>query len=223
MSDIFREVDEALQREKAAQFWKNYGPTLVLAAIVMVAATGITTAYRAWDSSRDQMETAKLVAASEQKDIAAAMEQAANDTRNGHKSVALLNAAAKYVDKKDFTKAAALYDGLSKDSAVPQDMRDLANIFYARAAVLAAGDQTPDYKALAERVAPAAQNGKSAFQQQAKLEAALLYGNGLKDYNKALEMLKGFDADSAGDSLNEKASALKHVYEYEVSKSAPKQ
>ncbi len=221
MSDIFREVDEALQREKAAQFWKNYGPTLVLAAIILVVSTGMTTAYRAWDSSRNQEETAKLVAASEDKDIAAAMEKAANDTRDGHKGVALLNAASKYADKKDFTKAAALYDELSKDGAVPQDLRDLANIFYTRAALLAAGDKAPDYKALAERIASAANNDKSAFQQQAKLEAALLYGNGLKDYTKALEMLQGFDAESAGDSLNEKANALKHVYQYEVSKSAP--
>lgn len=218
MSDIFREVDEALQREKAAQFWKNYGPTLVLAAIVMVAATGITTAYRAWDASRDREETAKLVAATEAKDIAAAMEQAAADTRDGHKGVALLNAASKYADKKDFAKAAELYDTLAKDDAVPQDLRDLANIFYTRATILAAGDKTPDYQALADRLAPAAENGKSAFQQQAKLEMALLYGNGLNDYAKALKMLEGFDNEAAGDSLKEKASALQHVYEYEVSK-----
>ena len=33
MSDIFREVDEALSREKAAKFWKIYGPTLIGCAI----------------------------------------------------------------------------------------------------------------------------------------------------------------------------------------------
>ena len=223
MSDIFREVDEALQREKAAQFWKSYGPTLILAAVLLVLSTGLTTAYRSWDSARNKEETSKLVAATDEKDMAAAMEKAATDTRDGHKGVALLNAAAKYADKKDFTKAAALYDSVSKDDAVPQDLRDLASIFYTRAAVLAAGDKAPDYKALAERVAPVAENDKSAFQKQAKLEAALLYGNGLKDYTKALELLQGFDDDSEGGSLQEKANALKHVYEYEVSKAQPAQ
>lgn len=221
MSDIFREVDEALQREKAAKLWKEYGPTLILAAIVLVISTGITTAYRSWDTSRNQQETAKLVAASEQKDIAAAMEKAAQDTRDGHKGVALLNAAAKYADKKDFAKAAALYDTLSKDSAVPQDLRDLASIFYTRATLLAADGKAPDYKTLAERLMQAAENDKSAFQKQAKLEAALLYGNGLKDYTKALGLLKGLDEESTADSLKEKASALKHVYEYELSKASP--
>lgn len=225
MSDIFREVDEALSREKAAKFWKDYGPTLILAAVLMVISTGATTAYRAWDSSRNQTETSKLVAASEEKDIAAAMEKAAQGTRDGHKGVAILNAAAKYADKKDFKKAASLYDQLSKDTSVPDDLRDLATIFYTRAAVLAADAKTPDYKILAERLTPAAANDKSAFQKQAKLEAALLYGNGLKDYTKALALLEGFEEESTGDSLKEKANALKHVYQYEVSKaqSAPKQ
>ncbi len=221
MSDIFREVDEALQREKAAQFWKNYGPTLVLAAVLMVATTGITTAYYAWDSARNKESTAKLVAAAEEKDIAAAMEKAAGETDDGHKGIALLNAAAKYADKKDFAKAAGLYESVAQDKSAPQDLRDISNIFYVRAAVLAAGDKAPDYKALIERVEPVAKNDKSAFQQQALLETALLYGNGLKDYAKALELLKGFEADSTADSLQEKANALKHVYQYETSKTTP--
>lgn len=218
MSDIFREVDEALQKEKAAAFWKNYGPTLVLAAILMVASTGITTAYLAWKSSSHQNDTAKLVAAAEQKDIAAAMEQAGQEMDGGHKAVALMNAAAKFAEKKDFAKASANYEAVANDKSAPQDIRDLANIFYTRAAILAAGDTAPDYKALADRLSPIAKNTKSAFRAQAQLEAATLYGNGLKDYTGALELLKGFDTESAADSLKEKADALKHVYSYELSK-----
>ena len=45
MSDIFREVDEALNKEKAAQFWKNYGPTLLLAAVILVASTAALRAH----------------------------------------------------------------------------------------------------------------------------------------------------------------------------------
>ena len=48
--------------------------------------------------------------------------------------------------------------------------------------MLEQGNAAPDYKALAERLAPIARNDKSAFQLQAKLDAALLYGDGLKDY-----------------------------------------
>ncbi len=218
MSDIFREVDEAMQKEKAAKLWKEYGPTLMLAAIVLVVSTGIGTAYRSWTSHENVKATTKLVMAAEEKDIAAAMEKAAQGTDDGHKIVALMNAAAKYASDQKFDKAADLYDSAAKDASAPSDLRDLSTILYVRAAQIAAPatDET-GYKALADRLSPIAANEKSAFRLQAKLDAALLYGDGLKDYTKALDLLKGFDGESIADSLKEKATALKHVYEYESS------
>ncbi len=219
MSDIFREVDEALSREKAAKFWKIYGPTLIGCAIVLVLSTAITTAYRTWDSSRDEEETSKLVFAAEEKDMAAAMEEAAKDTRDGHKAVALLNAAAKHAEKKEFAKAAELYNSVSTDTSAPGDLRDLSSIFYVRSKLLEDGAKA-DNKELLDRLTPIAKNDKSAFHLQAKLEAALLYGEGLKDYTSALDLLKGFDGDEVTGSLQEKATALKQVYTYELAKSS---
>jgi hypothetical protein len=216
MSDIFREVDEALSREKAAKFWKSYGPTLIAAAVIMVASTAATTAYRTWDSSRNKAETSKLVIAAEEKDMAAAMEKAATDTRDGHKAIALLNAAAKHAEKKEFAKASELYNQVSEDKSAPDDLRDLATIFYVRSALLQ--KEEADDKALLDRLLPVAKNDKSAFHLQAKLEAALLYGEILKDYTSALDLLKGFQDDSVTGSLQEKAAALKQVYTYELAK-----
>ena len=222
MSDIFREVDEALSKEKAAKFWKDYGPTLIGAAVILVLSTAATTGYRTWDSWRNKEETSKLVAAAEDKDIATAMEKAATETRGGHKAVALLNAAGKHAEKKEFAKAAAIYTSLADDGSAPSDLRDLSVVLGSRATILAAGEKAPDYKALAEKLLPVAKNEGSAFHLQAKLDAALLYGDGLKDYTTALDLLKGFDAEGAADSLKEKATALKHVYEYEASKAPAK-
>lgn len=218
MSDIFREVDEALQREKASKFWKEYGPTLVLGAVVVVLATAATTGYQTWDTWRNKQETAKLVVASEDKDMAAAMEKAAADTRDGHKVVALLNAAGTHAGKKEFAKAAALYDQAARDSSAPSDLRDLATILQSRSLLLSAGDKAPDYKSHIEKLLPIAKNNGSAFQLQAKLDAALLYGDGLKDYTAALDLLKEFETKDGQNSLSEKATALKHVYEYEAAK-----
>lgn len=220
MSDIFREVDEALQKEKAAKFWKEYGPTLIAAAVIVVLSTAATTAYRTWDSSRNKAETAKLVAAAEDKDIAVAMESAAADTRTGHKAVALMNAGGQHAQKKDFAKAADLYNSVASDKSAPDDLRDLASIYYVRSALL--NDPKTDAKTLLDRLLPVAKNEKSAFHLQAKLEAALLYGETLKDYTAALALLTGFDADKGTDSLQEKATALKHVYEYELAKDSAK-
>lgn len=217
MSDIFREVDEALQQEKLAKIWKTYGPVLVLAGVTLILATAGFSAYRHWDGSADRRETGELISAVESDNAAAALEKAASDTRDGHKAIALMNAAGKEADDKKFAKAATLYKDVSKDSSAPSELRDLATILHARAALLGAGDTAPNYKSLAESLLPIARNDKSPFQMQAKLEAASLYGDGLKDYEQALSLLDGFD-DSAADSLKEKANALKNVYQLDSQK-----
>lgn len=220
MSDIFREVDEALQKEKAEKLWKEYGPTIIAAAVLLVLSTAATVGYRTWNSQQNQQETARLVSAMNDKDLTASMEKVASETRKGHEAIALLTAAAKYAENKDFTKAAGLYKQVVDDSSTPDDLSDLAAVLYSRAAQLAAtSTAAPDYKGLIDVILPVAKNDKSPFQLQAKVEAALLYGDGLKDYTAALDLLKGFETESAPDSLKEKALALKHVYEFESSKS----
>ncbi len=218
MSDIFREVDEALQHEKAARFWKEYGPTLILAIVVLILSTAAATGYRTWDSWRDQQETEKLVAAQNDKDLEAAYEKAAKETRKGHEAIALLSAGNVAAEGKDFAKASDLYNQVASDSTTPSDLRDLATILHTRAAILAASGKDLDYKSLTNKLDPIAKNEKSAFQLQAKLEAALIYGDGLKDYATAIDLLGGFDSKEGANSLKEKADALKHVYEFERSK-----
>lgn len=215
MSDILREADEALEREKFAKLWKEYGPVLILALIVLVISTAGFTAYRTWDASENHKETSTLLSALGNPE---ALEKAAGDTRKGHEAIALLNAAAIHADKKDFAKAAELYGRAAQDSKVSADLRDLASILQSRSTLLAAGDK-PDYKAALDIVLPVAKK-KGVFAQQAQLDAAALYGDGLKDYAAALELLKGFDKDSTSDSLQEKANALRHVYQFEQGKSS---
>lgn len=215
MSDIFREVDEALQREKAAAFWKEYGPTLVGCVLVIILSTAATTGYMHWKESRDRAETAKIVEAMESTDMIAAMQSATDGMDGGHKAVGLLNAANKAASDKDFAKAAEIYNSIAQDSSTPSDLRDLGRILAVRTAMQ---EPSPDYQKLVEQLEPAIKNKGSVFHDQARIEAAALYGSGLKDYTKALDLLKGFDEQTtSSDSLKEKASALKHVYEYEVS------
>lgn len=217
MSDIFREVDEALQREKAAKFWADYGPTIILAAIVLVASTGITTAYRAWDKWRDEAETQKLVAAQSADDLVAAYEQVAGETRKGHEAIALLTAGHAAAEAKDFIKAADLYNRIVADTSTPSNLRDLATILAVRATQMQDG-AAPDYTSMAEKLLPITKDKKSAFRMQATLEAAALYGSGMQDYKTALDLLAAFEDDTASGSLKEKADALKHVYEFENAK-----
>lgn len=212
MSDIFREIDEAMQRDKAAKMWKEYGPTLLLAAVIMVLATAATTGYRAWKDSQNKEETAKIVTALEDKDTSAALEKAAQNTKGDYKAITLMNAASKKAEAKDFAKAAALYSSVAKDGSTPKDLRDLAVILNARA-MIASG--ATGYKDLADNLAKIAKDNGSTFAAQARLEAASIYGSGLKDYKSAIDMLDGLK-DTKAASLKEKADALRHVYSFEM-------
>ncbi len=40
MADIFREVDEEVRRDKAAEFWKKYQNWIIGAAVLIILATG---------------------------------------------------------------------------------------------------------------------------------------------------------------------------------------
>lgn len=216
MSDIFREVDEALQREKAAAFWKEYGPTLLGCALVIVLSTAATTGYMHWKESHNRAETTKIVDAMESPDMIAAMQTATENMDGGHKAIGLLNAANKAANDKNFAQAAELYSAIAQDRSAPSDLRDLSSILSVRTALQ---DASPDYQKLVDQLEPVTKNKSSVFYDQARIEAAALYGSGLKDYTRALDLLKGFDQETNSDSLKEKASALKHVYEYEASQS----
>ena len=48
MSDIFREVDEDLRRDRMERVFKRYGGIMLAAALAVVAATGGTVAWRNW-------------------------------------------------------------------------------------------------------------------------------------------------------------------------------
>jgi hypothetical protein len=223
MSDIFREVDEAIQKEKASKLWKEYGPIILLGVVTLVVSTGAITAYKNWNSHANKTQTAKLVMASEEKDIASAMELAAKDTRDGQSAIALMNAASKFLSDKNFTKAATLYESVANNKNAPKDLRDISKILYTRSIQLSDDTKTPDYQSLIGVLKPIATSERSAFKTLAQVEIASLYGDGLGDYSTALEYLKDFDSKSpASDSLKEKALALKRIYTFEQSKTATK-
>ena len=215
MTDLFRDVDEALQRERAARLWKEYGPVLVIGAVLLILATGAFSAYRAWSTEQKREATAQLVAAAEDKNPAPKLEQLAADSKGGYRIVALMNGAGKEADAGQFDKAAALYLKAADDDSAPGELRDLANIYYVRAVQLRESEADIDYQSLAARLDPIATNDKSPFMLQAKLDAALIHGDTLKNPAKALTMLDGFDAKNVPDSLKEKAAALTHVFSYE--------
>ncbi|MBP2227445.1 hypothetical protein J2847_000725 [Azospirillum agricola] len=133
MSDIFREVDEDLRRDRAEHVFKKYGGAMIAAAVLLVAGTGGYTAWRNWQASKQQQDTAALVTAISQtaqgpeKGVEALAAYAGSaDPRMA--AFAQFNAAALLLRQGKPADAATIYDGIAANSAVDPVYRDLATL-----------------------------------------------------------------------------------------------
>jgi hypothetical protein len=60
MSDIFREVDEDLRRDRLEKIWKRYGAAFVGAVLLIVAGTAGFVAWRNHQQAEAETKTAQL-------------------------------------------------------------------------------------------------------------------------------------------------------------------
>lgn len=203
MSDIFREVDEALQQEKIANLWKKHGSTIITALIVLVISTAIGTYYKKWDAKRNGEETARLTTALQSDDPQTAINNVIQDTRKSHAALGQMTAANLLLQDNKKTEAAEIYKTVLENKKTPRNLRDLSRIFYVQNA------EKPDSKVLE----PLLSNEKSPWIWHARIEAAVLSAHQDNDYQKAIDYLQSFnDAPYIPFSLKQRAQALSHVY-----------
>ncbi|HPF78346.1 MAG TPA: tetratricopeptide repeat protein [Alphaproteobacteria bacterium] len=203
MSDIFREVDEALQQEKIEKIWKEYRSTIIAAVAILIVSTAATTAYKSWNAGRNAEETARLIQAMESDKPAEAIKDVIGDTRNSHESLAMMSNAGMLLDQGKTAEAAAIYKRVADNKSTPRDFRDLARLLYTQHA------DKPDIDILK----PVLANEKSPWVWHARLQAAVIAGEQNNDTAQALEYLKPFDSVTTIPlSLKQRAQALEHVY-----------
>lgn len=203
MADIFQEVDEALKQEKAEKFWNEYKNTIITAIIVLIGTTAIGSAYKSWDTSADQKQTAALLSALDASDPKTSLEEFANDTRRGHEVVANMTKAALLLESNK-EGAAEIYTSIANKRSAPDDFRDLARILAVRH-----GTKDDALKLLK----PILKDKNNTFHWHARLEAATYAAHTENDYTKAIEYLAPFSEKALiPDSLKQTAQALLHVY-----------
>lgn len=203
MSDIFREVDEALQQEKLEKLWAEYKTTAIAAVAILVLGTAFITGYKSWDASRNAKETQKLLLALDSKNPETEISKVIQDTRSSHKAIGTLTQAGLLVEQGKNEEATALYKSLSEDRSVPKNLRDLSRILYSQ------NSADSSIKVLK----PLLEDDKSPWIWHARLQAAVASAHTEKNYKKALAYLKPFEsATRLPPSLIERAQALNHVY-----------
>ncbi len=212
MSDMFREVDEAMQQEKMMNLWKQHGSTLIAALIVLVLSTSVMTYYYKWDANRNAAETARLTEALQSETPEAALMELSKDTRKGHSAIAAMSAANLKLSDGNKAEAATLYKQVADNSKSPRNIRDLARVLYVQNA------DAPDIAILK----PLLSNAKSPWLWHAKIEAAVMTAHNDNDYAKALTYLEDFDtAKFVPATLKQRANALAHVYKLKAAKNTP--
>ncbi|HYE49309.1 MAG TPA: tetratricopeptide repeat protein [Azospirillaceae bacterium] len=139
MSDIFREVDEDLRRERAEKLWKQYGPALMGAAALIVAATAGYVGWERWQTRREAERTALLAQTVDKateaaagggdlQNAVAALAGVADQLDGAHATLARLQQAGLLARQGDTAGAVALYDRIAGDGSNDPLFRELAQL-----------------------------------------------------------------------------------------------
>ena len=161
MTDIFREVEEDVRREKWAELWNRYGIAITTGAVLVFAGTAAWVAWDNWQDRRAVEAAEQYIAASripdDRKDDARAAFAAVAETYGGgYRTLAQLQQAALRADGGDRAGAVSLYDTVAGDGDVPGPVRDFARL---QAAALLVGES--DLTAIRNRLAPLLADGNA--------------------------------------------------------------
>lgn len=154
LSDIFREVDEEVRRERLKKLWDRYSIFIIAAAILFIAAIAAWRGYEYLEAKKAAeagaaYENALTLAEQGKHDEAAAeFAKLSKDGSGGYRTLARFAEAAQLA-QRDPKAAIAAYDSLAADTSLTQLLRDLAGV---RAGLLAA-DNSP-YADVQRRLEP---------------------------------------------------------------------
>ena len=138
MTDIFREIDEAVRHERLKKLWERYGIYLAALAVMLVLGIAGWRGYAWWEERKAAeagaaFESAIALADSgKPQDAQAALARLAAQGTSGYRKLARLREAA-LLARQDPKAAVAAYDAIAVDSRMDAELRDLAGL---RAALL---------------------------------------------------------------------------------------
>ncbi|MDF1790990.1 MAG: tetratricopeptide repeat protein [Thalassobaculaceae bacterium] len=208
MADIFREVDEELQQERAATLWKKYGGWVIAIAVGIVLAVAGNVFWREYQANQRAEQATAYASASallgenkprEAADAFAALAESGDD---GYAAVARLSRAAALVEAEDIPAAADAYMAIAADASVPEPYGDLARLHGVRLRI-----GTADAATLQGDLAPLLVSGNPWQPLAREAEAAIAIEAG--DTGAAVEALKLLADDPATPGrLRQRASEL---------------
>lgn len=208
MADIFREVDEELQQERAATLWKKYGGWVIALCVGIVLAVAGNVFWRDYQANQRAeqaaayADAAALLGENKPREAAAAFAALADDGDAGYAAIARLSQAAALVEADDIPAAAETYMAIANDASVPAPYGDLARLHGVRLRI-----GTADAPTLHSDLAPLLTPGNAWEPLARETEAAIAIQEG--DIDSARETLKLIaDNPETPGQLRQRASEL---------------
>ena len=208
MADIFREVDEELQQERAATLWKKYGGWVIALCVGIILAVAGNVFWRNYQAEQRAEQAAAYASASnflaenKPREAAAAFAALGESGDHGYAAIARLSEAAALIAADDIPAAADTYMEIANDASVPPPYGDLARLHGVRLRIGVADPAT-----LHGDLSPLLTPG-NAWQPLARETEAAIY---IEEGNNAaaIESLKPLADDPATPGrLRQRASEL---------------
>jgi hypothetical protein len=133
VSDIFREVDEEVRKEKLQQLWERHSGLIIALAALIVIAVGGWRVYEWWEAKKSAESGAAFEAAvsladqDKHAEAQAAFARIAADGASGYRTLARFREAAEFA-RTDQAAAVKAYDALAADSGLGRPLQDLAAV-----------------------------------------------------------------------------------------------
>jgi hypothetical protein len=171
VTDIFREVDEDVRRERLKQVWDRYSGLILAVALAIVLGVGGWRGYQWWQAKQaaeagSVFESAVSLAAQGKHEEAEAAFSTIATKGGAYAVLAQLRAAAELA-QHNRGNAVKVYDEVAQNGGAPKTLRDLANV---RAGLLLV--DTESYDAMRQRLEPLT-NDNGAFRHTARELLAL--------------------------------------------------
>lgn len=217
MTDILREVDEAMRAERMNRIWQQHGKSILFIVAGVIIGTAVHSGYSAYKNHQAREQTTALMdALHDPKTAGDTLAELTKTLKGSGKALAGLDAADQALSNKRYDEAIALYDVIASDKSVPADMRDLAVV----QSVSIKLDHAPNAKPqeLVDALAPIATSDKSVWKARALFVSAVIKANRMTNYKAALEDLAlASVVPNLPSSFEVQIKALQDVYQLKAS------
>lgn len=141
MSELLRELEEDIKRDRAARLWKRWGGVLIGASLAVVIGTAAGVAWKHQRTAKQQEATGLLLATFAKQDLndegrisalAQVAEQAQGQTAS---AIAQLQRASLLTEANKGKEAFDVYVSVAKDTTQDKALRNLAAVLAVNASV----------------------------------------------------------------------------------------